>query len=373
MMPAPRSILVVNIRLIGDVILTTPLVGLLKEAFPEAAIDLLVARGTGEFLERDPRVRRVLYAHTGSKAERQRNVYQREIFRQYDLAITMNASDRGAMAVLLAGRKNRVGFYDQGRFWKGVWKRLLLTHPLALPEDIPVARHCRIVAEALRIPHERLTVKVYWDESDEARVRGILDECGVPDRFFVLHPFARWIYKFWGFERFAAVSDLIVERYGLHPVWTSSPSQDEKAQLATAVELCRHRPAIIAGELNLNQMTCLLGKAKLYVGLDTAVTHLAASTGVPLVALYGPTFTTRWFPWCNDAPGPQDSPPSKGLLQRGQIVVVQKDLACVPCGKAGCNDDGLSPSPCLQEITVEEVLAAVDASFASGREKRILP
>ncbi|BCS52417.1 glycosyltransferase family 9 protein [Geobacter sp. SVR] len=371
MIPAPRSILIVNIRLIGDVILTTPLIGLLKGAFPEAAIDLLVARGTGEFLERDPRVRRVLYAHTGSKTERQRNTYQREIFGQYDLAITMNASDRGTIAVLLAGRKSRVGFYDQGRFWKGVWKRLLLTHPLPLPEDVPVARHCRAVAQALEIPHERLTVKVYWDESDEAMVRGILDERGVADHFFVLHPFARWIYKFWSFERFAAVSDQIVERYGLHPVWTSSPSRDEKAQLATAAGLCRHRPTIIAGELDLNQMTCLLGKAKLYVGLDTAVTHLAASTGVPLVALYGPTFTTRWFPWCNNAPDDQASPSTRGLLQRGQIVVVQKDLACVPCGKAGCNDDGLSPSPCLQEISVEEVLAAVDASLATGKEKGI--
>ena len=55
--------LIINIRLIGDVILTTPLIGLLKEAYPDAAIDLLVNRGTGEFLEKDPRVRGVIYSN----------------------------------------------------------------------------------------------------------------------------------------------------------------------------------------------------------------------------------------------------------------------------------------------------------------------
>lgn len=62
MIEPPRSILVVCIRLIGDVILSTPLVGLLKSVYPDAEIDYLVNRGTGEFLGKDPRVRTVLYA-----------------------------------------------------------------------------------------------------------------------------------------------------------------------------------------------------------------------------------------------------------------------------------------------------------------------
>ena len=55
-----KTILICSIRLIGDVILTTPLIGMLKNAFPDAAIDMLVASGTGSFLEQDPRIRTVL-------------------------------------------------------------------------------------------------------------------------------------------------------------------------------------------------------------------------------------------------------------------------------------------------------------------------
>ncbi len=368
MTPAPTSILIANIRLIGDVILTTPLIGLLKNAYPNAAIDLLVNRGTGEFLEKDPRVRSVIYSPgTGSKARQGTDGYLGRIFRRYDVAINMNASDRGTIAVILAGKRDRVGFYGNGGFWKHCWQRLLLTHPLRFPEQIPVARYCHVVANALDIPHSHLAVRVYWDDADDTRVRVVLEEKGAADAFFVVHPFARWIYKFWRFESFAAVSDRIVERYGWQPVWTSSPSVEEKRQLVETAALCRHKPVIIDGGLTLNQMTCLLGRAKFYLGLDTAITHLAASTGIPMVALFGPTFTSRWFPWYNDGPLNQESPSTGAILRQGNIVVVRKDRDCVPCGKAGCDDSGSHPSPCMQEISEEEVMSAIKACLAPDR------
>jgi len=357
---SPKSILIANIRLIGDVILTTPLINLLKEAYPEAAIDILVNRGTGEFLEKDKRVRTVIYVDNNVKNKRRKNDgYLKRIFHSYDLAINMNSSDRGNIAVLLAGRITRIGFHNGGNFWKSIWQRLFLTHPLLFPENIPVVHHCGLIAKVLKIPYTQLTVDVFWDSADETRVNSILKERGVNTPYFVVHPFARWIYKYWRPERFAAVSDAIAERYGLHPVWTSSPSAEEKTGLANAAVLCRHQPTLIAGDLSLNQMTFLLKHAKCYLGLDTAISHLAASVGVPMVALYGPTFISRWFPWYNPGSPDQVSPTQRGRLQRGNIVVVQNDRECVPCGKAGCDDSGQAASPCLQEITENEVLAAV--------------
>lgn len=365
MMSPPKTILIANIRLIGDVILTTPLIGLLREAYPETAIDFLVNRGTGEFLEKDPRVRTVIFTDPDRPVgQRKRGGYLHHIFRNYDVAINMNSSDRGNIAGVMGGRKVRVGFYNSGSIRKSIWQKLLLTHPLRFPQDMPVVRHCLVVAQALKIPHAHLTVKVFWDDADQAKVNGILEERGVRGPFFVVHPFARWIYKYWLSERFAAVSDGIVERYGLHPIWTSSPSAEEKARLMDAAGMCRYKPVLIAGELTLNQMTCLLKHAVFYLGLDTAITHLAASTGIPVVSLYGPTFTSRWFPWYNAGAPDREYPSTRGLLQQGNIVVVQKDRQCVPCGKAGCDDSGKSMSPCMEEITDEEVMAAVDACLA---------
>jgi heptosyltransferase III len=364
--PAPKTILIVNIRLIGDTILATPLIGLLSTAYPGAAIDLLVNRGTGEFLEKDPRVRNVLYSEKGEVgAGRRSGGYQRAIFRKYDLAINMNASDRGNIAVLLAGRRWRVGFCQGTNILKNGWKKLLFTHTIDFPFAIHVARLSQLVAQALGIEAPRLEAKVFWSAEDQALVTDLLKNKGVSASYFVIHPLARWHYKYWNLERFAAVNDAIVEQYGLRPVWTSSPAEDEKRLLLEGAALCRHRPALFAGELDLNQMTCLIGGASLYVGLDTAVSHLAATTGVPMVALYGPTIVERWSPWNNQGEVAQQCPQPRGVQRVGNITVIQKGWECVPCGRAGCDDSGME-SPCMRDIETEEVLEAVAALMAGA-------
>jgi len=357
---SPSSILIINIRLIGDVILTTPLIGILKNAFPDAAIDFLVNRGTGEFLEKDPRVRRVIYSEKGSVAAggAREGGYLRDIFRRYDLAINMNASDRGSFAALLAGTKTRVGFFVGDRWYTRLWKRLLFDHLIPMPYSTHVALLGKLVANALGVEVEQLRVTIYWDGQDEARVDQFMAHAGVTGPFFVIHPFARWRYKYWQMERIVALSDRVAERYGLCPVWTSSPAKDEKALLEFWAGQCRYRPALVKGEFSLNQMSCLLSRSSLYLGLDTAITHLAAAAGVPLVALYGPTIGERWSPWNNDGPLVQQCPLPRGVQRNGHIVLLQKEYPCIPCGKAGCDDAG-GESPCMLGIEVDEVMDAV--------------
>ena len=363
----PRSILVVCIRLIGDVILSTPLLGLLKSAWPEARIDMLVGRGTGEFIEKDPRVRRVLYADTGESGGEggtRGNTYLRAIFRQYDLSVNLNASDRGNIASALAGRRTRVGFYSGVNWWKDGWKKILLTHPVRFPYAIHVARVGQLAAEALGLSVPRLEARVFWDRDDEETVEALLRSRGVSRPYFVVHPFARWKYKFWKTERFAETSDLVTERRGLQPVWTSSPDPGEVGLLQETATLCRRPPALLAGALSLNQMACLLAGSSLYVGLDTAVSHIAATTGVPMVVLYGPTIAERWSPWRNDGPVAQQCPLPRGTQRVGKMVLIQKDWKCVPCGRAGCDGKG-GESPCLAAIGTAEVLEAVDEVLAA--------
>jgi heptosyltransferase-3 len=149
-----------------------------------------------------------------------------------------------------------------------------------------------------------------------------------------------------------------VEKYGLQPIWTSSPDREEIALLHESAHLCKHQPVLVAGELSLNQMTCLLSRSSLYVGLDTAISHLAATTGVPMVALYGPTISAWWAPWNNAGPVAQQWTLPRGTQRNGNIMVIQKDWECVPCGRAGCDDSGME-SRCMAGIEVGEVLDAV--------------
>ena len=371
---APRTILVCCLRLIGDVIMATPLIALLKEAYPEAQIDFLVNK-TGKFLEKDPRLRRVIYNERfdagANRKVKGKKGYLGAVFRQYDMAIHLSYSDRGSYATLFAGRRYRVGFYTTDRP-SGFWKKFLFSHPLPHPPRLHRVCLCQRIAQALGISAERLVAKVYWDEADAEMVDLVRARHGIGEKFFLIHPFTRGQHKVWRMEHFAAVSDAIAERYGLQPVWTASPDPGEVAMLADAVRMCRIPPAPLAGELSLNQVACLLQGASLFLGLDTAVTHLAAAQGIPKVVLFGATAKVFWFPWDNDLPVALQELIPDATHRVGNTIVVQKEWDCVPCGKEGCADDG-GESRCLMETTPQEVLAAVEELLGAPPQRSAPP
>jgi heptosyltransferase-3 len=362
----PASVLIANIRLIGDVVLTTPLVALLKEAFPDVAIDMLVNRGTGEFLEKDPRIRRVLYSEKWAEGSSSLSVgYLKTIFRKYDVSICMNASDRGNIAAAIAGKSVRLGFFNpdaKSGIW---WRKMFLSRALRSREDIHVVENCREVAHALGIMSKSLHVRIFWDRSDEEKVSRLLDSIQVRGSYFVVHPFARWRYKYWDINQFIQSSDTISHTYGLTPVWTSSPDGEEIELLRSAAARCDVAPLLVPGMLSLNQMACLIYQARLYIGLDTAISHIAASTGTPMVALYGPTQLWRWHPWNNNA-DPDFSLPQyyRGTLRSGHITTLQAPCEHEPCIRPNCYSEGME-NPCMMKLTAQDLCREVDLLMAS--------
>jgi heptosyltransferase-3 len=98
----------------------------------------------------------------------------------------------------------------------------------------------------------------------------------------------------------------------------------------------------------------------LYVGPDTAVTHLAAATGVPTVALYGPTNHLKWAPWPADYAKNQSPFINKGGVQQvGNVILIQGLQDCVPCHQEGCERHLSSKSRCLEELDSMIVIRAV--------------
>lgn len=372
----PKSILLINIRLIGDVILTTPLLGQLSAAFPGAKIDFLVNKGTGDFLREDTRVREVIdipnkefrkktAASAGSATH-----YLRKICRRYDWAINMNASDRGTFAAIVAGRKVRLGFSDNPSSPKALWRRMALTHHLPFPKTGHIAERCTTVAGALGLPPVHPQAEICFSQKTADNVRQCLADDGIrPGGYFVVHPFARWTYKLWHAERFAEISDWVADEYQLRPVWTSSPDPDECTMLDQTITCARIRPKVFRGDLSLNGISALLSQASLYIGLDTAVTHIAASHSIPIVTLYGPTLLDRWHPWDNGGNAVVGENDERGFVQYGSALVVRSQWPCVPCGFASCDDKG-GPSPCIREISVDAVRSAVRHCMAACSNPR---
>lgn len=355
MIVAPDSVLLVNTRLIGDVILATPLVQILKDSFPDVVIDFLVNRGTGEFLEKDPRIRKVIYSDKWKRSSSGLgSSYLVKLFRKYDLAITMNTGDRGAVAVAVASRRYRVGYAQADKPFSRFFRSLLFSHLIDFDDNIHIIGLCRQIAHSLGLPNNQLLVRLFWDSFDDGQVKGLLGKEIQSTGYFVIHPFARWRYKYWDTKRFAEVSDRLARIYGLQPVWTSSPDKKEIALLHEAAAGCSIKPLLIPGTLSLNQMACLLNGAALYVGLDTAITHIAASTGVPMVALYGPTELWRWHPWDNE--NSQHEPVAfgyRGTIRSGRMVTLQAGCEHYPCIRPHCY--GETENPCMMALTADDV------------------
>jgi heptosyltransferase-3 len=102
-----------------------------------------------------------------------------------------------------------------------------------------------------------------------------------------------------------------------------------------------------------------------YVGPDTSVTHLAAATGCPTVALYGPTDPRLWAPWPTHS-AESGFVAAEPIQQRGNVVLIQNPLPCLPCQLEGCERRLDSYSRCLDELPVAQVLAGVDRAIAGA-------
>lgn len=357
-MSPPRTALISCLRLLGDVVLSLPLLDMLKAEHPDCEVDYLVPAGMGDFLKCDPRVRRVIEHRRGGGS------YLRAIFMRYHTAFGMNGSDRSVISVAAAGYRRRVAQVDPGLPIGERWKRVVLTHPTEMPSGKAVIKWCVHLARAGGLRPTRCRATVHWTEAHEAGVRSMLRDAGADDGHFVFHPFSRYPYKEWDVARVAQASDRIADEHGLRPVWTGSPSQRDHDLLAAAAAKARHAPVLCAGTLDLNAVTCLIARARLFLGVDTAVTHLAATTGTPVVALFGPTPTCGWSPWNNDRPIDYDFPDAPGSFRNGHISVLQHAETYRREHAPGM--DMQRPSEGMAAIAVDEVVAEAGHLLASS-------
>jgi len=175
--------------------------------------------------------------------------------------------------------------------------------------------------------------------------------------YAMIHAAPMFRYKQWTPAGWRALAAGLRER-GLEIVAVSGPDAAER----------RYLDGVWLGTVTIHQFSwpqnvALLSRARLYVGTDTSITHLAAATGCRTLALFGPMDPRVWGPW---PVGGLDAPwQASGTIQnRGNVWIVQNPLPCLPCTFEGCERHIESGSVCLEELTAEQVLAAADQALA---------
>ncbi|HEY7741502.1 MAG TPA: glycosyltransferase family 9 protein [Burkholderiales bacterium] len=354
----PRSVLVIVTRRIGDVLLATPLIRSLKRAWPETAVDALVFRGTEGIIAANPDLRHVLTI-PARPGRLQHLGFMLGLLRRYDTALSLLFGSRPTLYALTAGRHSIGLQLSSGR---GAWRRRLLDRWVAFDNlNTHTVRMHLALADALGIP-PRAEVVAAWSPEDERRA-GALSGADGSRPLAVLHTYPKYNYKMWHQGGWIEVARWLAAR-GFRLALTGSTDADE---LAYVDGLARAMPAETinaAGKLTVGASACLASRARLYVGPDTAMTHIAAALGVPTVAIYGPTNPVKWGPWPRGH-APDSNPWRRcGTQRSGNVILLQGLEACVPCHHEGCERNIRSTSDCLQKLPAARVIASIEQLIA---------
>lgn len=344
-----KKILVLRYRFIGDTVLTVPFLRNLREAHPQAQIDLMLEPFSGEVIEGCPYVDRVIpfefkTIHSYSKESRRGRfsayLHYRRLIRSegYDAAFVLKRSLSSALLVWAAGVPRRIGFATEGR-------GLLLTDPVQYRHDQHEVENFLDCLRTLDIPVRSKYLELWPSPDGDGKIHTIFANVGwnVNDLKIIVHATASLPTKEWPIDRFVAVMKMLRKRYNARFIYTGAARdaavyrEIERLEPFGGLNLC--------GVTTLRENISVYKAADLFFGVDSGPMHMAAAVGVPVVALFGPTDERKWGPW-----------------GEGHIVITKR-LSCRPCKPHKCRDN-----ECMKKISVEEALDAVEKKI-----KDILP
>lgn len=334
--PHVRRVLVVKLRSIGDTVLSTPSLIALRRFLPDAQIDILLEDWVAPVLDGFDVVDNVISVGKSS-SERFKTAWKLRS-RKYDVAINLHGGTTATMFVRASGARHRIGYsYYQYPFLynhllssaSDFWKREK-TH--SAEQQLALMGFVGVPVDSL--PKTRLSV----NERSIDTIRTRHPKFEISDlKFALLHPSTAFFTKQWPTENFARTVEFLV-RKGLHAVAVGSKS--EKPVLE---DLKRHStvPVTTFDDLTLPEITALASKARVFVGNDSGIAHIAAAVGTPSVVVFGSSNRDHWRPW-TDAPN----------------EIVFEEFDCQPCPGYECREFG--EPKCILSVKPNRVFESID-------------
>ncbi len=343
-----------NTAWLGDSVLTLPLIELVKNHFPNAAIDFYVRQGLGGLFTCHPAIARVFEfnkkQHTGPATLYR---YGRGLAaRKYSIWLSAHRSWRSSFIAQLASAPIRIGYNS------GPLSRLIYTHTVER-DFYKLAEIERILKLAVPLGIELnldtdLNMNAAPDKSSpahwphlalcpeaEAKADAIRQSLA-PDRPVLgIHPGAAWPTKRWPVENVIAVARLAAA-HQVQIILFGAPGEQVETDAVSAA--MQDYPGFInlAGQLSLPQLAACLGRLDCFLSNDSGPMHLAWVQNTPVTAVFGPTVRAL------------------GFFPRGpHSTVIETKLSCRPCGLHGHRKCPKGHHACMRNITPQQVWADI--------------
>jgi lipopolysaccharide heptosyltransferase II len=351
------NILLVRLRLIGDVVFTTPAIRAIRRHYPDARITYIVEEESAAVVRHNPHLDEVIVArspHARGRLRADIALIRRLRRERYDLAIDFHGGPRSSLLTWLSGAPKRIGYEVLGRSW--MYTTRVARSRVLRPRHSVVSQWDVLLPLGIAPPDPEIDATEMPNHPAAATaVARRLAAAGIgPDNpVIVVHvsagnPFRRWPS--------ASFVELVCRLASTDPmrriILTSGPS-DAAAAAAIAtdarakLEPDQRATVVECGEFDLGELRALIERAALYVGGDSGPLHIAGTTGVPVVGLYGPTLPVR-------------SQPYRGARFISAAAEVQ-NLPCRPCNQRTCEPGDFR---CLTGISAESVAELAERALA---------
>ena len=285
------NILLIQLKRIGDLILTTPAIAAVREKYPRAHISLIVSAGTRELL---PAIRGIDHTFVARGKVGDAASWFTLARRKYEYCLDFTRNDRSAFLTLLSGARHRIttDHPKQRVKIRALSYNELVQSPIRLMHTVDY--HLALLAP-LGISQASQTVQLDLPRSATEAAERLLTETKVQDDFLIVHPGSARAEKFWESDRWAEVVDFAAARK-MACILTGGSSPLEKAHLAEIKAHARGPFIDLADQLDLLTLAALIKRARLIATVDSAPMHLAVATQTPQVVLFGPTNPMHWHP-----------------------------------------------------------------------------
>jgi ADP-heptose:LPS heptosyltransferase len=262
-LPQGSRAAIIRLRSLGDCVLTTPALALLKNARPDLTVGVAVEQRFRAVFEGNPAISQIL-APTWLAIRKWKPT----------LCVNLHGGTRSQWMTALSGAKWRAGFANHNTTLAYNIKIPRAQKILGVQRTVHTAEHMASAFIALGVPLQ-----------DVPRAQLFASEPPVAGRYAVIHPFASAPDKQWRADRFCEVARYL-DLWNIKPVFLAGPKDD-------FAPFKSHQ--IVRGSLDAAK--ALLSKAAVFVGNDSGPAHVAAAFGVPSVVLFGPSNHTIWGPW----------------------------------------------------------------------------